>query len=170
VKNIALIGFMGAGKTTVAELLAKKLKADLVETDSDVVRLSGLSSVSEIFDKKGEGYFRELEEQVITETVKKGNNVISCGGGVVSHKNTMEILKGNADVVFLHASFDKIKERLKNTTTRPLFRQEEKAMLLYAERLSIYHRYADEMIDTDDKTPEEIVQIIIDKFGFTYGH
>ena len=169
-KNIALIGFMGAGKSTVAEFLAKKLKANLIETDGEILRVSGHSSVNEIFDEKGEDYFRKLEEQVIADAVKKGNSIISCGGGVIMSKTTMDIIKGNADVVFLHASFDKIKERLKNSTTRPLFRQEEKAMLLYAERLSVYHQYADVMIDTDDKTPEQIVQIIIDKFGFTYGH
>jgi shikimate kinase len=169
-KNIALIGFMGAGKSTVAELLAKKLNANLVETDTEVLRLSGFSSINEIFDEKGEEYFRELEERAIEAAVKAGNTVVSCGGGVINKKQSMEVLKGNADVVFLHASFEKIKDRLKNTTTRPLFRQEEKAMLLYAQRLSSYRDYAHDMIDTDDKTPEEVVQIIIDKFGSTYGH
>ena len=163
-KNIALIGFMGAGKTTVAALLSKELNLSLVETDIAIIRLSGLTSVNDIFDKKGEEYFRELEKKVIAEVTKNNNQVISCGGGVISSAESMQALKNNAIVIFLHASFDEIKDRLKNSTNRPLFRHEEKAMLVYAERLPIYERYADEIIDTDNKKPEEIVQYIINKY------
>jgi len=169
-KNIALIGFMGAGKTTVASLLAKELDANLVETDSKIMKMAGLSSVNEIFDTKGEAYFRKLEKQVIMDSVKEVNAVISCGGGVVSDIESMEILKKNAIVVFLNTSFNVIKNRLQHTDIRPLFRQEEKAMLLYAERLPLYQRFADEIIDTDKNIPEEIVQMIINKYCFTYGH
>lgn len=169
-KNIALIGFMGAGKSTVAALLAKELNLTLVETDIEIVRLSGLTSVNEIFDKKGEEYFRELEKKVIAEVAKNDSQVISCGGGVISSAESMQALKSNAIVIFLHASFDEIKERLKTSTNRPLFRHEEKAMLIYAQRLPIYERYADEIINTDSKKPEEIVQYIIDKYSFTHAH
>lgn len=169
-KNIALIGFMGAGKSTVAALLAKELNLTLVETDIEIVRLSGLHSVNEIFDKKGEEYFRELEKKVIAEVAKSSNQVISCGGGVISSAESMQALKNNAIVIFLHASFDEIKERLKNSTNRPLFRHEEKAMLTYVQRLPIYEQYADEVIDTDGKKPEEIVRYIVDKYSFTHAH
>jgi shikimate kinase len=169
-KNIALIGFMGAGKSTVASLLAKELDEELIETDAEILRLAGLSSINEIFDTKGEGYFRKLEKQVIKDSVKNGSSIISCGGGVVSDVESMEILKANAIVIFLNTSFNVIKERLKHTDIRPLFRQEEKAMLLYAERSPLYRRFADEIIDTDAHSPEEIVQMIIDKYSFTYGH
>jgi shikimate kinase len=169
-KNIALIGFMGAGKSTVASLLAKELNEELIETDAEILQQAGLSSVNEIFDTKGEDYFRKLEKQVIKDSVKKGSSIISCGGGVVSDIESMEILKANAIVIFLNTSFNVIKDRLKHTDIRPLFRQEEKAMLLYAERSPLYRRYADEIIDTDAHSPEEIVQMIIDKYSFTYGH
>ncbi|MGP8216083.1 MAG: shikimate kinase [Bacteroidia bacterium] len=163
-KNIALIGFMGAGKSTVAALLARELDATLVEIDNEVVRLSELDNVNVIFDKKGEIYFRELEQEAIKEAVKNNNCVISCGGGVVNSIENMEILKANAFVVFLHASFDAIKSRLKNTDTRPLFRQEEKAILLYAQRLPLYQKFADTIIDTDDAKPERIVKLILKKY------
>ena len=160
-KNIALIGFMGAGKTTVAEVLAKKLHYTLIETDGEILSLTDSSSINDIFDKKGEEYFRKLEKNVIAEIVKSNKQVISCGGGVISSSESMQLLKQNATVVFLHAHFETVKLRLKNTTTRPLFRQEEKAMLLYAQRLPVYKQYADLVIDTDDKTPQEIAEIII---------
>jgi len=169
-RNIALIGFMGAGKSTVASLLASELKADLVETDGEILRMSGHSSVNEIFDTKGEAYFRGLEKEAIKEALKGTNTIISCGGGVINDRESMEMLKKNSIVVFLDTSFSVAKDRLKNTAIRPLFRQEEKAMLLYAERLPLYRQFADEIINTDNRIPEEIVQMIIDKYGFTYGH
>ena len=169
-KNIALIGFMGAGKSTVAELLAKKMNATLVETDMEVLRLSGFPSVNAVFDTEGEEYFRTLEQEAIKESVKRGDCVISCGGGVINSAQNIELLKGNAFIVFLHANFDTIKQRLKNTDTRPLFRQEEKATLLYAYRLPLYKKYANAVIDTDDKRPEEIVQMIFEKYKVAYGN
>ncbi len=169
-KNIALIGFMGAGKSTVAELLAKRLNATLVETDMEVLRLSGFPSVNSVFDTEGEEYFRTLEQEAIRESVKLGNCVISCGGGVINSAQNIEILKGNAFIVFLHASFTSIKQRLKNTDTRPLFRQEEKATLLYAYRLPLYKQCANLIIDTDDKKPEDIIKVILEKYKLANGN
>lgn len=169
-KNIALIGFMGAGKSTVASLLAKEMNAELIETDGDIVRRSGHGSVKEIFDKKGEAYFRELEKEAIKEALEHDNTVISCGGGIVSDRESMELLKKRSIVIFLDTSFNVVKERLKHTDIRPLFKQEEKAMLLYAERLPLYRQFADDIINTDNHTPQEIVQMIMDKYSFTYGH
>lgn len=162
-KNIALIGFMGAGKSTVAEVLAKKLNYTLIETDGQILSMSHLPSINDIFDKKGEEYFRQLERNAIAEIVKNTKQVISCGGGIISSQETMNLLKQNATVVFLSAEFETVKSRLKSTTTRPLFRQEEKAMLLYALRLPIYKQYADVVIATDNESPEQIAQQIIEK-------
>ena len=114
-RNIALIGFMGAGKSTVAALLAKELGEELIETDAEIMRLAGLSSVNEIFDTKGEEYFRKLEKQVIKDSVKGGSSIISCGGGVVSDVESMEILKANAIVIFLNTSFNVKGQPIVNT-------------------------------------------------------
>jgi|SRR6185312_7454965 len=163
-KNIALIGFMGAGKSTVASILAKKTHRTLVETDGEILSVAGLPSINAIFDEKGESYFRKLEQNVIAEIVKRNNQVISCGGGVVSSKESMELLKKHAKVIFLHASFEAIKTRLRDSDSRPLFRQEEKAMLLYANRLPIYESFADYIIETDNKSPEQIAELIIEVY------
>ena len=138
-----------------------------METDVEIIRLSELESINAIFDTKGEEYFRKLEHEAIAEVVRKDNCIISCGGGVVTFTDNMEMLKQNAFIVFLHTSFEVIKQRLKNTNTRPLFNQEEKAILLYAQRLSLYRQYADIIIETDDRKPEDIVDIILEKYSIT---
>ncbi len=164
-KNIALIGFMGSGKTTLAGILADKLNYGLCEVDNDIIGISGYSSVNEIFDKQGEEHFRGLEKIAIADALRKSNQVISCGGGVVTAPKTMELLKKNAVVVFLQADFKTITQRLKDTTSRPLFRDMEKAMTLYAERLPLYEKYADIKVETDDKSPEVIAESIIKKLA-----
>lgn len=164
-KNVALIGFMGSGKSTLAALLAKKLHAELVEVDDNIVRLSGYTSVNEIFDRKGEKYFRELEIKALATALNKTNQVISCGGGVVSSEEEMNMVKKNAMVVFLHADFKTVIQRLKDTHSRPLFRDREKAMALFAQRLPLYKKYADIEVETDDNSPEEIAEIIITRLN-----
>jgi len=159
-KNIALIGFMGSGKTTLAGILAEKLGFNLCELDNDILATVGYSTINEIFDNHGEKHFREIEKKTIAKNVRKTNQVISCGGGVVSSIEAMELLKNSAIVIFLHADFSTITERLKNTDSRPLFRDREKAMALYAQRLPLYKKYADIQIKTDDSTPDEIVEMI----------
>lgn len=79
-KNVALIGFMGSGKSTVAAILAARLHAELSEIDDHIVRLSGRESVAEIFDKEGEAHFRVLEENALANVLKRAGQVISCGG------------------------------------------------------------------------------------------
>lgn len=160
-KNIALIGFMGSGKTTLAGMLAAKLHYRLREIDEDIVRISDYASVNEIFDKKGEGYFRELEKKVIADAMKKTKQIISCGGGVVLFDEVMKLLKANAVIVFLHADFKTVTQRLKDTSSRPLFRDMEKAMALYAGRLPLYEKYADIKIETDHNSPEEVAKEIM---------
>jgi shikimate kinase len=167
-KNIALIGFMGSGKTTLASLLAIELQYGLCELDNEIISISGYTSINEIFDKQGEEHFRGLEKIAIADALRKSSQVISCGGGIVSSPKNMELLKKNAIVVFLQADFKTITKRLKNTDSRPLFRDIETAIALYAERLPLYNKYADIVVETDDKTPEEIAGTIIKKLE-SYG-
>jgi 3-phosphoshikimate 1-carboxyvinyltransferase len=159
-KNIVLIGFMGSGKTTISRLLAKKLQLELVETDDEIIKRSGLKSVNEIFEKKGEAFFRELEKEVISEYADKSNHIISCGGGVIENPENIKALKENSKLIFLSASFETITGRIKNQLIRPLFKDAEKAKELYTRRLPIYKSYSDITIETDNLTPEQIVKAI----------
>ncbi len=161
--NIVLIGYMGAGKTTVAELLSKQTALPLIETDSEAIVLSGLASVSEIFEKHGEAHFRQLENKAVTEASRKTGSIISCGGGVVMSYDNIAALRKSGKIIYLAASFDTIKQRLNNSNSRPLFKDELMANMLYQIRLPLYTQYADEVIQTDKLSPAEIANIIASK-------
>lgn len=158
--NIVLIGFMGAGKTTVGKLLALELQLTLIETDNEIIKRSGLSNVNEIFEKRGENHFRELEKEVLHDLAKQSNSIISYGGGAIVHSESMEALKENSTVIFLSASFKTIVKRIENEVTRPLFNDIEKAKQLYAQRRPLYEKYADAIIETDNFSPEKITELI----------
>lgn len=160
---IILIGFMGAGKTTVGKLLSKKLQLPLWETDEEILQRSGFKSIPEIFEIKGESFFRELEKEVLYDLSEKSNGIISCGGGVIISAENREILKKNGNIIFLSASFETITERIHHEISRPLFKGIEKAKELYSMRLSLYQDCADEIIATDNMSPEEIANSIISK-------
>jgi len=163
IKNIVLIGFMGAGKTTTGRILANRLQLPLLETDDEIIKRSGLKSVNEIFEKKGESFFREIEKEVISNYAKKSNCIISCGGGAIINTENIRLLKENGQVILLTSSFETTAERIKNDSSRPLFRDSEKAKKLYLERLPLYKKFADEVITTDDLNPEEVVESIVSK-------
>lgn len=163
-KNIALIGFMGSGKSTVAIHLSEKLGFNLREIDNDIINLSHYSTINEIFDYHGEEHFRKLERQAIISAAQGKKQIISCGGGVVASPDAMELLKKSAIVVFLHADIKTILERLNNNESRPLFRDMEKALVLYAQRLPLYRKYSDLEINTDNISPEQITEIIWKKY------
>ncbi len=98
--KIVLIGFMGSGKTTIARALSKKLGLRVVEMDDELVKISGYRNIPEIFAKKGETFFRELELEVSKNFSNEVDVIISTGGGVVMNKLTMDYLKANGGNIF----------------------------------------------------------------------
>jgi 3-phosphoshikimate 1-carboxyvinyltransferase len=161
--NIVLIGYMGAGKTTVAKLLSEQTGLPLIETDLETISLSGLASVNEIFEQQGEAVFRQLEKRAIAAASLKTGLLISCGGGAVMNYDNIAALRKSGKIIYLAASFNTIVQRLSNTDSRPLFKDESMANLLYQIRLPLYTQYADEVIQTDKLSPSEIANIIISK-------
>ena len=151
---------MGAGKTTVAKLLANKLSQEFIDMDSMLLQKSGRSSIEEIFEKDGEVYFRELEIELAKELKNKTNAIISAGGGVIMNKIILDYLKPNSTVFFLKNSFETSRRRVRNNQ-RPLFQDIQKAQELYQFRLPLYTYYADKTIETDEKTKHNIVSEII---------
>jgi shikimate kinase len=150
--KVVLIGFMGAGKTTVAQLLAGELKLQLVELDDVILEMSSRSTITEIFEEEGEESFRDLESAAVNSVNALDNVVISAGGGVVTREgNMLRLREKRGIIVFLHASFEVITERLAGNTERPLFRNLRKAEALYLERLQLYKKYSDLKVLTDSK-------------------
>ncbi len=162
--NTALIGFMGAGKTAVARLLAEKLGKELVELDSLIENRAG-KSIADIFRDDGEIAFRQLEIDVIKEVAGNKEQVIACGGGIVLNKINIDRLKEEAVVVYLTASAEVIQQRVSNDgVARPLLATDNKAptirqMLEF--RQPFYERAADIRIDTSELDIEATAELIV---------
>lgn len=162
--KIVLIGFMGAGKTTVAKILSYKLNLEIIDMDNLALKKSRRLSINEIFQKDGEAKFRELELEVAKGISNKDKVVISTGGGVVMNANIMNYLKQEGSVVYLKAGFDKIKERVMLKKVRPpLFVNIESAKKLFDIRQPLYEKYADITIETDNRNVDDIVEEVTKK-------
>lgn len=155
--NIALCGMMGCGKTTVAKILAEKLNATLIDTDEIIVSRYGV--ISDIFEKYGEEYFRNLEEEVIAEvSAKDGNFVIALGGGAVLREQNVSNIKRFGQIVYLRTKVENLTKRLKNGTGRPLLQGTMCDIIgqILQKRAPIYEQVADKILDTDGLTPNEV--------------
>lgn len=146
--NIALCGFMGAGKTVVGKELAKIMGRKFVDTDEMIEDETGIS-IPAIFAARGEDYFRDLEFEICKKTADLKNAVISTGGGALTFERNVEALKKGSKVVFLDASFDVICTRVGDGASRPLFKNKENAKKLYEERRAKYLAAADFVVDGD---------------------
>ncbi len=171
--NIALIGFMGAGKTAVAKILAEKLGKELVELDS-LIEFKAGKSIPHIFRQHGEIAFRELEIEITREVAAGNNQVIACGGGIVLNKINIDRLKEGAVVVYLTASPEVIQQRVDaDDTTRPLLAKGDKALTIREMlefRQPFYERAADIKINTSAldiaTTAETIIARLKEYEGF----
>lgn len=162
-KNIAIIGFMGTGKTEVSKRLGRKLKRKYVSTDSLVEERAG-KSIQEIFEGEGEKKFRELEREVIKEISGKDNLVIDCGGGVILDKRNVENLRENSVIICLTASPEVILERVKREEKRPLLdapNKLEKIKEIMSARKELYQKAAHEMVDTSNLSIDEVVEKLL---------
>jgi shikimate dehydrogenase len=161
-KNIALVGFMGAGKSTVGRHLAERLKMPLIDIDNVIEREFG-SSIREIFEEHGEHKFRSMEANAINGVANMSGRIVSCGGGAVLNRDSVDHLKTHAMIVWLSAETDTIIRRLANDTTRPLLKVDDKetevSRILHS-RMPHYAYASDLFINTDEKKPEEIAERI----------
>ena len=164
--NIALIGFMGTGKTAVGQLLAKKLDRKFIELDSLIEQKAG-KSIPDIFQQDGEIAFRELEIGVTKEVAKMKNVVIACGGGLVLNKINIDRLRENARIVYLTASPRVILKRASNEAgQRPLLEVDNPIltiMELLKFRKPFYERAADITVNTSKLSIDFVAYEIIRK-------
>ena len=158
--NIALIGFMATGKSTVGRILADRLGYRFVDTDEEIVRRMGLE-IAEIFSSEGETVFRALEKRVVAEASTSEKTVIACGGGVVLDKGNVDALRSTSRLVLLTANVDEILDRVKGDASRPLLNvgDREKAVTVrLEERMPHYLKAADAIVDTTGSTPKEVAE------------
>ncbi|HPZ08834.1 MAG TPA: shikimate kinase [Candidatus Eremiobacteraeota bacterium] len=154
--NLILTGFMGSGKSTCGERLSKILSMDFIDTDRLIEEKAGIS-ISEIFERFGEGKFREIERSVIEGLSNRDRCVIATGGGVVLAEKNMEILRKKGKIIYLKISYDKVMQRMEHIkTSRPLLMKGKDIKSLFESRKSLYEEN-DFEVDAD-RPLEEVIQ------------
>jgi len=166
-RNIALIGFMGVGKTSIGRVLARLLNMDFVDADAEIEKISKMP-IPRIFEIHGEGHFRCLEYEYYREIQPLRNTVIATGGGAILDERTRAGLRENALVVYLAASSKTVLTRIGDDNSRPLLSDGDKSKkisALMAERDSLYRQACHVAIDTDsldiDVCAKKITQLYL---------
>ena len=165
-QNMILIGFMGAGKTSVGEELAGRFGKTLIDTDRMIEERAGMS-ISDIFAVQGEEAFRRLETEVLEQLISEASGeMISVGGGLPLREENRKLLKKLGTIIYLRVRPETVLARLKGDTTRPLLQGddvEEKVNSLLSKRCPIYEMAADRIISVDGRSVEQIADAIIEK-------
>ncbi|MET3538858.1 shikimate kinase [Chryseobacterium limigenitum] len=166
---ISLVGYMGSGKSHISKILSEKINFKLIDLDKEISRRNKLT-IPEIFEKKGEIYFRKLERETLEELLATEENlVLSLGGGTPVYYNNMEIVNLNSKSVFLRASIKTLSERIsKQKEKRPIIANisDENLPEFIAKHLferNEFYSKAQFNIITDSREPEDIVNEIIEK-------
>jgi shikimate kinase len=162
-KNIALIGFMAVGKSAIGRSLARKLRRRFVDLDRVIERAEG-SKVREIFERKGEAYFRQLEKEALAQVLQRQNQVIATGGGIILDDQNVHILRENAVLIGLSAEIDVLLARASGSgNKRPLLQsgsRRDKIQDLLRRRAARYAQ-AHVTIDTSRLTVDQVVKKIM---------
>ena len=159
--NLVLIGMPGVGKSTVGVILAKELGFQFVDSDL-LIQQSEKKLLKQIIEEKGTDGFIAVENR-INRSIKAERTVIATGGSVVYGKEAMEHLKEIGKIIYLRISYECLEKRLHNLRGRGVVRREGQTLRdIYEERAVLYERYADLVIDEDNKNIEETLQDILE--------
>ena len=165
IRNLALIGFMGTGKSAVGRLVADALRFTFLDTDEVIIARAG-KSIADIFSQEGEAAFRERECLLVDELTKRNKTVIATGGGLPVNPKNLTSLKTHALTVCLWAGPEKIWERVRHSSQRPLLQDPDpqaKIRSLLAAREPFY-RQADVLINVEMRSAREVAQQIVHHF------
>lgn len=156
-KNVYFVGFMGAGKSTIARRLARIAGVASLDMDKYIERASG-QTIPEIFEEGGEALFRDIELRTLEELANNEEHMlISCGGGIVETDSCREVLnRPDSVVIHLQIDSDDAADRIRDTASRPMFKDRDQARDLSSKRLPLYEEVADLTINTADKNVWEI--------------
>lgn len=162
-KPLFIIGFMGAGKTTVGALVAERLGRTFLDLDAEIEREQG-TTVAQLFATLGESGFRDAERTALTRVAELPGVVVACGGGVVTDDGSHAILRERGVVVYLQVSPEEAIARVgRELSGRPLLRDGglSTAAALLKSRERLYEAAADLVVDTADRTPSEIADEVV---------
>jgi shikimate kinase len=165
-QNIYLVGLMGAGKTTIGKVLAKRLGWRFIDSDHEIEARTGVS-IPTIFEIEGEAGFRRRESQVIEELTALRNIVMATGGGVVLAAKNRESLRQNGLVAYLDVSPDQLYDRTKRDKNRPLLQVQNplrRLQELHSERAPLYKEVADVVIDGNRCNAQSVVLSIVKEY------
>lgn len=166
-KNIMLIGFMGAGKTTVSRELTGLTGKTEIDMDAYIVESEGCS-INDIFEKHGEAYFRQLETKYLSEIQKNSGAIVSCGGGAVLKDENVQLMKENGVIILLTAAPETILLRVQNSKDRPILNGNmniEFITELMNKRKDRYMSVADIIVETDHKSVSAVADEILEKYS-----
>lgn len=161
--NITLTGMMGAGKSILAERLSQQLNG-YVSVDTDVlIEYHYDQFISDMFAQKGEKFFRDAETKIINMVYKKDKLIVALGGGAFERPENRELIKKNSRVIYLKARPETLFERIAGCATRPVLKNDfgVKEIEDILKRREPNYFQADYVVDTDGKTPDEIVKEIL---------
>ena len=161
-KNIVLIGMMAAGKTTIGSKLAKKLNYNFFDVDFEIEKLEN-NKIINIFENKGESYFRKVEEKLSLNFVEKNNCVISLGGGAFINENIRKKIQKNSHSFWLNWKIRTILDRISKNKNRPIALNLSNKDLadLYKKRVKFY-KLSDFRVNCEKKNKNEIIKIILE--------
>ena len=160
-ENLVFLGMMGSGKSSIGLLVAKKLNLNFIDIDKEIEKELGIS-IKEIFEDKGENYFREIEEKITLNKLKLNSTVISLGGGgFINHQIRKEVLKKHISI-WLNWNYKVLVRRIRNSVKRPLaYHSSDKELInILKKRSNIYSKALYE-IKCDNLKKIEIVDIIV---------
>ncbi len=164
-KNIALIGYMGTGKTTIGKRLARKLGLTFVDTDAYIEKQQG-KKISQIFEEDGEPAFRRMEETALKALMENENLLISTGGGIVLSEQNRKVLKERTFLVTLTASPGAIYSRVRGNTDRPLLQEADpyQKIVDMLRARKPYYEIGDMMIPTDELSEKICIERIVEAY------
>ena len=165
-KNLVLLGMMAVGKTTLGKIVAKKQKLEFIDIDENIEKKNSMK-ITEIFDKRGEAFFRTEEEKEVLKSLKKKNCIIALGGGAFINEEIREDVLKNAISVWLDVGIRTLNERVKWNRKRPLLKKDGNEKILkelYDERKKIY-KLANHKIICDKLNKEKLAKKIIALYG-----
>lgn len=162
--NTILIGMRGTGKSTVGEALAGTFGMPFVDSDALIAKEVHMS-IPEFVATKGWPAFRSIEAEIINQIAKRDDHVISTGGGIVLDQNNIAALQPNGNIILLTASLDILVKRIAGDTNRPnlttLRSTRAELEATWNTRKHLYHRYADEIIDTSETSVDQAVHMLL---------